>query len=98
MSSAAPWNSLTCPKVSVAICTFPRSGSVLAPADRIEPLQSTSMLRILRSEFVHILRSPRCSDSVGFLSDVCHVDNVVGRRAPDPNRPWGKAAEQIAEI
>jgi len=50
------------------------------------------MLRILRSEFVHILRSPRCSDSVGFLSDVCHVDNVVGRRAPDPNRPWGSHA------
>src|SRR5215468_6215123 len=30
MSSAAPWNLPTCPKVSVAICTFPRSGSVLA--------------------------------------------------------------------
>jgi len=30
----------------------------------------------------HILRSPRCSDSVCFLRDCCRVNNVVGRRTP----------------
>jgi hypothetical protein len=37
----------------------------------------------------HILRSSRCSDSVCFLRDFCRVDNVAGRRTPDPEAGLG---------
>src|SRR5262245_9947763 len=37
----------------------------------------------------HIHRSRRCSDWVSFVRVFCRVDNIVGRRALDPQRTPG---------
>jgi hypothetical protein len=37
-----------------------------------------------RQQVAQFLFSRRCSDSVCFLMVFCRVDNVVGRRTPDP--------------